>query len=182
MPRQTSEHCSLIFRRDRMAPPALIMRVRFVASGATAAFFIYDIASTSLSAGASRPGVIDSYGAAAGAFTAKSLSPAEAQLVRHQPFRFTTSPLNMECRAECALPFPTRWLRANRTVPLFNRRIPQRGDFGLAAARLRLFAISGDTTGSISQIRWTGHVRDLQHQHRLPGSVGDFRDRIFGHV
>jgi hypothetical protein len=141
------------------------------------AFFVYDIATDTWSnAGPARPGVVNSYGAAAGAFNGKiyfvgggstgptnivsiytiatnswSVGPVAPTAVLLAGYKQVGQYLYVVGGFTSTVTNSTACMRldmASNTWTNGPTFTPQRGDFGLAAAGTRLIAIGGDVTGS----------------------------------
>ena len=149
----------------------------YVASGdgGGAAFYIYNVATDTWTTGPSRPGVADSYGAAAGAFNGNvyivgggaagptstvsvyniasnswSVGPASPSPVQLAGYTQVGQYLYVIGGFTATAANSTASMRLDMATNTWSSGptfTPQRGDFGLAAAGTKLFAIGGDTTG-----------------------------------
>jgi 6-phosphogluconolactonase len=156
---------------------ALLNGKIYVATGDSppSAFFIYDVATDTWTSGPARPGVVNSFGAAAGAFNGKiyfvgggSTGPTQTVSI----YTIATNSWSVGPVAPTAVQLAgykqvgqylyviggftstvnnsiasMRLDMASNTWTNGPPFTPQRGDFGLAAAGTRLIAIGGDTTG-----------------------------------
>ena len=143
--------------------------------GAANAFYIYNVATDTWSTGPSRPGVVDSYGAAAGAYNGNvyivgggaagptstvsvyniaantwSVGPASPSPVQLAGYAQVGQYLYVIGGFTATVTNSTVSMRldmATNTWTTGPTFTPQRGDFALAAAGSKLFAIGGDATG-----------------------------------
>jgi hypothetical protein len=150
----------------------------YVATGDNppSAFFIYNVATDTWSSGPARPGPVNSYGAAAGAFNGNiyivgggSTGPTQTVSIYNiaanmwSPGPPSPSPVQLAGYTQVGqylyvvggftstVSNSTACMRldmASNTWTNGPTFTPQRGDFGLAAAGTKLIAIGGDATGS----------------------------------
>ena len=144
--------------------------------GTANAFYIYDVATDVWSAGPARPGVADSYGAAAGAYKGKvfivgggAAAPTSTVSIYNvasntwTPGPAAPSPVQLAGYTQVGqYLYVIGGFTSTVTNSTVSMRLdmssntwttgptftPQRGDFGLAAAGTKLVAIGGDSTGA----------------------------------
>ena len=144
--------------------------------GTANAFYIYDVATDVWSAGPARPGVADSYGAAAGAYKGKvfivgggAAGPTSTVSIYNvasntwTPGPAAPSPVQLAGYTQVGqYLYVIGGFTSTVTNSTVSMRLdmssntwttgptftPQRGDFGLAAAGTKLVAIGGDSTGA----------------------------------